>query len=198
MTRGLLLLPAALALALVATSPASAQRSRERDRDTADAFAPFRAIAERNIFNPNRTARQTAGRPADVPTGPADEVIALVGTLDYEKGVFALFEGSEPAHRQALKAGGRIVGLTITAIRPTEIVLDGDGRSTRLPVGGQLRRPPGGAWTVSEAPLPLPAPPVVGGPSAASSASPATPGTPVDASETLRRLREKRQKQLKE
>jgi hypothetical protein len=196
MRRLFLLLPAALALVLVAPPPASAQRSRERDRNAGDAFAPFRTIGERNIFNPNRTPRQNAGRTAEVATGPADEVIALVGTLDYEKGVFALFEGSDPAHRQALKAGARVAGLTITTIRPTEITLDQDGRAARLPVGGQLRRPPGGSWTVSEAPAPLPSTPLAESPS--TSTAPATPGAPVDATETLRRLREKRQKQLKE
>src|SRR5262245_38315845 len=52
----------------------------------------FRIVSERNIFNANRsggTVRSTSSRrPVRV------ETFALVGTMAYEKGVFAFFEGS--------------------------------------------------------------------------------------------------------
>lgn len=185
----------ALLLAVSAAPPARSQRSAGRE-GTGDPFSAFRAIAERNIFNPNRAPRTSPGRTAETPAGPADEVIALVGTLDYAKGVFALFEGTDPSQRKALQAGGRIAEWTITGIRQTEITLEQEGRVTRLPVGGHLRRAPGGPWSVSDAAAPLASAPT-GSPSTAAAPPPA-PGAPVDAAETLRRLREKRLQQLKE
>ena len=65
--------------------------------------ADFRIVSERNIFNANRSGGQVrlaTRRPARV------ESFTLVGTMAYEKGTFAFFEGSSSEFTKAVKADG--------------------------------------------------------------------------------------------
>src|SRR6185295_14407327 len=65
----------------------------------------FRIIADRNIFNANRSGGQVrleSRRPTQV------ESFTLVGTMAYDKGTFAFFEGSSSEFTKAMKANSVI------------------------------------------------------------------------------------------
>ena len=197
-------LPRALIVILVllasggATLPAQSRADRrsrsQATTQSADPFDAFRSIGELNIFDPNRQPRIRRDSSVDVVT-PADEVVTFVGTLQYEKGLFAFFDGSDPRYRTTVPIGGTIAEFSITQIAPRSVSLSANDRLLTLRIGESLRRREGSDWTVSTLAQPL------GEATAASIASPTStnpPAIPSDASATLRRLMEQRQKQLKE
>lgn len=160
-------------------------------------FDTFGIIGERNIFNPNRVGRTPRNTN---PPPPAADILSLVGTMDYDKGLFAFFDGSQPGFRQALHVGGTITGFTVTAIDSNGVELTRNGQKFPFRIGQQLRRPAAGDWTV----LSLDAVQQQSTETTATAAATradnpgAPPAIPADASETLKRLMEKRQNQLKQ
>lgn len=166
------------------------------DRPTDD-FAAFRLIAERNIFDPNRVDRSGRGANPDA-LPPADAVITLVGTLQYEKGLFAFFDGTDPRHTKVIGSGEKIAGFTVTRIVADSVDLEREGVATHLKVAQQLRRAPveGAEWVVATPADSLPSTPEVAIVTDGAASSPTD--TSAKSSRALKRLLEKRQKQLKE
>jgi hypothetical protein len=161
-------------------------------------FDAFRLIVDRNIFNPNRSGRSS--RSADEAPAVRTDTIAFVGTMDYDKGVFAIFDGSEAGFRKKLRAGDSVGPFAIKRVTSDSVDLEREGQASTLKIGQQLRRPEGGEWSVSGIDLSRPDATssrsgYLGRPAADPSAAPAIPS---DASDTLRRLMEQRQKQLKQ
>jgi hypothetical protein len=163
-------------------APSPAGTTVAGSAESAADFADFRFIGESNIFDPNRVGRN----PNEAPP-PAIDTISLVGTMEYEKGLFAFFDSPDGTYRKALHVGDAIVQFTVTRITPSGVELMRDSQRTSLAIGRQLYRPKGGQWTVTAAPR-------IDRPPAASTA----PAIPADASDTLRRLMEQRQKQLRQ
>ena len=153
-------------------------------------FDTFRVISERNIFDPNRTGR--SDRSPEAPA-PRMDYITLVGTMHYDKGLFAFFDGSAPDYRKSLHEGDKIEQYTVTHIRPDGVDLRRDAHALTLAIGRQLQRPPGGDWAPAAADAVRPPPATADN---AASTGP-TPALPADASEILKKLMEQRQKQLK-
>ncbi len=173
-----------------AAAPAPAVRATTAGPVTG--LAAFRIIEERNIFNPNRVGRTVAG--ADTPA-PQNETIAFVGTMNYEKGLFAFFASSTASFQKTLHEGEPIAQYTVGRITKDSVEMNRDGQKLTLTIGQALSRPPGGDWAVT-----TPVAIVATAPEAARAADqPASPSpaVPADASETLKRLMEKRQQQLK-
>jgi hypothetical protein len=112
-------------------------------------FSNFKLVAERNIFNPKRQAR-SSGRRESRPV-PKTESLTLVGTMHYEQGLFAFFDGTKSDYRQAVKPAQAIAGCTLTEISPTGVRLAVGTNEIRLLVGQQLRREEAGAWEVASA-----------------------------------------------
>ncbi len=175
--------------------PSSAAKSSERPKAVAPAgptFETYRLIGDRNIFNPNRVGRS---RSADTPA-PRTEVISFVGTMQYEKGLFAFFDSPDAAYRKALNEGGALGKFTVKSITADSVELERDAKPLTLKMGQQLRRPDGGEWSVVGAEI------VRSEARAAEAAANPGPGAPIaipaDASDALRRLMEKRQQQLKQ
>jgi hypothetical protein len=152
-------------------------------------FDSFRLIGDRNIFDPNRRsrARSASNEPA-VPTG---DIIAFVGTMDYDQGIFAFFDSSDARYRKVLPEGGKLAEFVVKHVEARRVDLTRDGKVTTLDITQQLHRPPeGGEWTVTGAsPIPV---------VSAAAGADAAPAIPADASDILKRLMEQRQKQLKE
>lgn len=120
----------------------------------------FRLITDRNIFNANRsggTVRSTSRRVGVV------ESFALVGTMAYEKGVFAFFEGSSSEFTKVIKPHEVIAGYKLVEIQSNSVKLESAGKEIELPIGSQMRREDQGAWQVAEV--------VAGGNSSSSSQS---------------------------
>ncbi len=159
----------------------------------AQEFSAFRSIADRNIFDASRVDRvqRNANPDAPPPPPPAAQTITLVGTMNYEKGLFAFFDSSEAAYRRVLEVNESVGGFTVTTITDDSVDLRNDDRTLTLQLQQSLRRTADSPWTVSDAPA---TPSSASTQSSSRSANSAQPTIPADASETLRRLMEKRLK----
>jgi len=147
----------------------------------------FRIIWERNIFDPNRSGRYTRVAPRKKDSERRRlESFALVGTMSYEKGRFAFFEGSSSEYQKVLEASGNIAGYKVAEVAASHVKLEStNGQTIELPVGMQMKKEDEGAWTVTaraESP---------GSSSRFSSSSNSGP----ESSEALKRLLERRQQE---
>jgi hypothetical protein len=116
-------------------------------------FESFRILSERNIFDPNRSARgdstRTTRREPD--RRVRTETFSLLGTMSYEKGQFAFFDGSSSDYRRVLQPDGAIAGFTIAAVAPTCVRLTGtNGQTIELCVGMQMSRREEEEWRVQD------------------------------------------------
>src|SRR5262245_1559946 len=123
---------------LVAATPEPSGQSRSD-------FLSFKTIADRNIFNANRSRGRSGndGKPRVV------ESFFLLGTLSYEKGRLAFFDGTSSDYRKTLKPDGTIAGYRIADIALNGVKLEADGKQIELPVGSQMRREDEGEWQMA-------------------------------------------------
>jgi hypothetical protein len=179
--------PAAKPAVTPAPAPVKAAPPAASSITPQGSFDAFRLIGDRNIFNPNRYSRTV--RPA-APAEPAGDTIAFVGTMDYDKGLFAFFDSPDARYRKVLPEGGAVGDFAVKHIAATSVDLTRDGKVITLQITQQLHRPDGGDWSVTS---PSPA-------SAAASAATdsGAPPIPAGASYILKRLMEQRQQQLKQ
>ena len=169
-------------------------------------FEAFKLIYERNIFNPNRRPPSGRGQRPDNPPPVRIDSFSLVGTMLYEQGAYAFFDGSEPEYRTVLNPSNTIAGFQVTAINPSSVKLCSGSNTLELAIGMQMRRSDGGDWKLSAGSSPgsssgiagLASPSTSGGPSASSSSkSPAeSAGSDAGADEVLKRLMQKREQEL--
>ena len=151
----------------------------------------FRIIYERNIFNPHRSPRSSGAPPVtrrETERKPVvrTESFALVGTMSYEKGSYAFFEGSSSQFRKVMQPDETIAGFKVTSVTPKCVTLEHEGKSIELCVGMQMSKSDDEKdWKMQERPE---APAHSGSSSSSSTASSGGAG----AEEVLRRLMEKR------
>lgn len=132
---------------LLAASNTSLSAQETNAPPTRPDYPSFRIISERNIFNPNRSNR--SARRADPERQVRIESFTLLGTLSYEKGSFAFFDGTGAGHRKAVEPAGTIAGFKVAAIGPDHVKLDADGKGIELRVGMQMRREDEGEWQMT-------------------------------------------------
>lgn len=133
------------------TNPASVRKAPSTVRFDLDSF---RVISERNIFNPNRRPFRGGRppRPEREDPGARMESFALIGTLSYEKGDFAFFEGSSSQYRKVLQPDETIAGYRIAEIAPNFVKLAGtNGQAIELAIGREMRKG-GEDWRLAERP----------------------------------------------
>jgi len=109
-------------------------------------YEAFKVITQRNIFDPNRSSR--SGRPTDSPRPARVESFALTGTLSYEKGTYAFFDGSSASYRKALQIGDSIAGNKVAEITTDHVKLEANGQQIELSVGMQMKKLDEGDWQV--------------------------------------------------
>jgi hypothetical protein len=129
--------------AALAAAPATNSVSRND-------YSAFKIVNERNIFNARRSPRYVPSERQRPRT--RSESFALVGTMKYEKGLFAFFDGSQSDYRKVLKQDDTIAGYKITSIEPTRVILASATNEVELSIGKQLRREEGADWKVSDRP----------------------------------------------
>ncbi len=110
-------------------------------------YAAFKIIADQNIFDPNRMPHRPGGGPRTKPK--VTESFALVGTLSYEKGNFAFFDGTSSEYQKALKPAETIAGYTVATVAPSAVKLAAGTNTIELRIGMQLRREDGGDWLLA-------------------------------------------------
>ena len=177
-------------------------------------FSQF--ISQRNIFNPARFAIVAGQRPPVVRQGPppVTPTFGLVGTMAYEKGMFAFFDGNNSQYQKVLYASesNTIAGFIVADVTTSGVKLQSADKTQSLTfkIGDTLRQQDDGSWDFGGAGGAF-ASPGAGGFGAASSASgfmpststepsaaaPVAPSAAVQGNDILRRLMQERQQQLK-
>jgi hypothetical protein len=190
--------PAPVASTPARSTAAAAPASRTPSSSIAPtaSYEAFRTIADRNIFNPNRTGRRERGN--DEPTARLD-TITFVGTMESDHGRLAFFDGSDSSFRKALRVGESVDKFKVAKIGATSVELEREGKPLAVGLGQQLRRPEGADWNLVGADIAGREREAMA--KAADSAKPdptAAPVIPANASDAVRRLMEARAKQLKQ
>jgi hypothetical protein len=111
-------------------------------------YSAFKIIVDRNIFDPNRFPRRP-GEPGIRQAPRAVDYLTLVGTMSYEKGTFAFFDGSSYEYKKALKLTDVIAGYKVANIAPKGVRLAAGTNELELSVGAQLRREEDGPWLLA-------------------------------------------------
>ena len=153
-------------------------------------FESFKIIAQRNIFNPNRSARGSRNRDGDAPRAARTESFTLVGTIMYENGQFAFFDSSSSNYKKVVKAGDNIAGYKLSDVTPKGVKMELNGKTLDLGVGQHMRRQDDGEWSVGGNILTETASTSGTSDTASSSASSA------DEDEVVKRLMKKREEEM--
>jgi hypothetical protein len=173
-------------------------------------YASFsRFITDRNIFDPARqphyysTTTRIRPRTRVSASAPA---FTLVGTMSYEKGMFAFFSGNNADLKKVLPVSEKIADYTVTEITMGHAVLQATNAPDKLELKvGDVVRQENGKWVLSGAgdlpagsssSSPSASPGAAGGENAAASAA-ASPASAGESNDILKRLMEKREQENK-
>jgi hypothetical protein len=153
-------------------------------------YESFKIITDRNIFDPNRSSRSRTR--TDGPRPARVESFALVGTMSYENGTYAFFDGTGSSYRKAIKTGDTIAGYKVSDISADRVKLEANGQQIELNVGVQMRKQEEGEWQLA------------GRAESFGTSSPATATTEKtdsasggEESDVLKKLMQKREQELK-
>ena len=143
-----------LALALAATSVVLAQSNNSGTPGPTDYAAFSRFVASRNIFDPNRQPHYTSSRTRTRTTtrthSPSTPAFTFVGTMSYEKGVFAFFSGNNEELKKVLPVADKIADYTVTQIAPGCVWLESADQKQKLTLKvGDVMRQENGKWNWS-------------------------------------------------
>ncbi len=178
-----------LAIAALVVTGGFTTRAQQTNRAAEADFSKFQLISERNIFNPNRTARHKRGGR----TQPVADAFSLVGTMSYAKGTFAFFDGTSSEYRKAVQNAGTIAGYKVTDITPTTVKLANGDKLLVMKVGTQMRREEKGSWQlVATGELPVDTTENAD----AASAEPAASDSNNEGNDVLKRLMKQREQEL--
>jgi hypothetical protein len=133
------------AMALALGFPLLAQQASQINPND---FSAFKIITDRNIFDPNRRPRIAAQQAEQ----PIVDSFSLAGTMSYEKGLFAVFDGTSSDYHRVLEPGGSIAGYLVGEIRQDAVKLSSGTNELDLTVGMQMRRNEDGRWSVGGQP----------------------------------------------
>lgn len=115
-------------------------------------YVSFRVVSERNIFDPRRSGRSSArATPRPEPDRRVRmERFALLGTMSYEKGRYAFFDGSGSDFRKVAKPDDSIAGFKIIEVAPTCVKLEmTNGQVLELCVGMQMKKREDEDWQLA-------------------------------------------------
>jgi hypothetical protein len=167
-------------------------------------YASFnRFVTDRNIFDPNRQPHSYS--PNTLRTTPRRTVrnsapgIMLVGTMSYEKGMFAFFNGNSSDLKKALQVTEKIADYTVTDISANRVKLASADKKQQLElkIGDGLRQE-NGKWVFAgagELPAGTGSPGSAGGESSSEAGATAAPGPAGEPNDVLKRLMQLREKE---
>lgn len=136
--------------ALGGSGPATQTEARASSAPARIDYSTFRQIADRNIFNASRTARGAPPPPREIRRPSRVDTFGLVGTMAYEKGPMAFFDGNSSEFRQAVRLNDKVAGWTLAAVSLHSVKLANGTNSFELPVGQSLRREDDGPWRLAD------------------------------------------------
>ena len=163
-------------------------------------YGSFQIITDRNIFNQSRSGGRSRNYTRTrSERRPRTDAFTLRGTMSYEKGLFAFFDGTSSDYRKAVQPVDTIAGFKVLSVSPESVKLEANGKQVDLQVGMQMKRPEGGDWQLADAGETFDA-------SSSSSGTGDTNTTPANTTETvastggesdaLKRLMQKREQEL--
>jgi hypothetical protein len=115
-------------------------------------FSSFKSIADRNIFDGNRSGQVIRSTRSSSPARSVRvQSFTLVGTLISEKGAAAFFDGTDGSYQKTLKSGETIAGFQVKDIVPAGVRLRAGTNEMELCVGNSMRREDEGLWKPSTA-----------------------------------------------
>lgn len=133
-----------------------AQSSSNQVPGPTDYAAFTRFITDRNIFDPNRqphyssTRTRTASHTRTRTVSASAPAFSLVGTMSYEKGIFAFFSGNSDELKKALLVSGKIAGYTVTDISYGRVTLESTNENGKLELKvGDVMREDNGKWEMT-------------------------------------------------
>jgi len=158
-------------------------------------YSYFKLIGDRNIFDPNRYPRQ--GRASRRESrGPQADAFSLVGTMSYEKGLYAFFDGTRSEYRKALQLDGAIAGYKVTEITPNTVKLQAADKQIEMKVGTEMRHENEAGWQMVGQ-TELPAASTQDSASDAASSESTTSSSAGEANDVLKKLMQQREQELK-
>ena len=166
-------------------------------------FSQF--ITERNIFDPNRYPRNRTGNTRVRTRTRARTVgapyVTLVGTMSYEKGLFAFFDSNNPDMKKILTTDDEVAGYKVKEITTGTVTLEGaDKKEFLMKVGEQMRQE-SGTWQLNgqaeadSSAAATEAPVESDSPADATEAPAAAPSSDLQANEVLKRLMKLREQE---
>lgn len=186
-------------LAKPAPAPARPTTTASAAATSSLAFEAYRIIAERNIFDPTRQPRSGGRSRPRAEARPARiDGFSLLGTLIFDKGAFAFFDGTDSKYRKVASPSDTIAGYKVARITVKSARLELNGQHVELPVGQQMRRQEDGTWRLA-AGTPLAEPSGSGSLAkgdSESSASESSGDGDAAANDVLKRLMQQREKEL--
>ncbi len=192
-----------LALALAGVSDAFAQTNNGVPGAT-DYAAFSRFVTDRNIFDPNRqphyVSTRTRTRVTHTHVSAAAPAFTFVGTMNYQKGLFAFFSGNRDELKQVLPVAQKIAGYTVTKITPGGVTLETTNQADKLTLKvGDVVRQENGKWEWAgadeiSASTSVNAP--VAGGTSGTEIPVAAPSSALGQNDVLKRLMEKKAKEL--
>lgn len=139
LTRTKIILLLALAGALAPGFFAGAQSNNIPGDADYNAFSQF--ITQRNIFDPSRYPKEIHSSRPRTRVHSYAPAFTLTGTMTYEKGVFAFFNGNNEELKKVLQVNGAIAGYSVTDITTSGVTLRGaDKKDLTLHLGDQMRQ----------------------------------------------------------
>ncbi len=158
-------------------------------------YSNFRVIADRNIFNPNRRgAYVRSDRRDSNQNRPSGDSFSLVGTILYQKGAFAFFDGTSSDYKQVLEPDGTIAGHKVKEVLAKSVKLEAGGKEIEMKVGAQMRKEDGHWQLLTAAEW---RPPSTDTNNPAATASTASADSGMEGNDVLKKLMEQREKELK-
>lgn len=163
---------------------------------TATGYDEFRHVRGRNIFDPSRRGMRTETPTAPTTTSSGStrgRSLSLTGTMVTEGKALAFFGGSAAEGNRVIAAGSSVAGYKVTAVAPTQVSLERDGKTIALNVGRQLTFDSGSSEPGA---VPGPVVEVVAPPAAEAPGVQSLPGISGDKAEILKRMMERRAQEV--
>jgi hypothetical protein len=167
--------------------------AQDTNRPARTELSSFKIIEDRNIFNANRSGRQNRANP-DARKPVKIDIFKLVGSMTYDNGSHAFFDGSSSAYRKAIKANEKIAGFKVCGITLSSVQLEDGDKRIELRIGSEMRREDEGEWKLIAASASTSS---FDSSSSATASDSTNAGSGGEASDILKRLMQQREQELK-
>ena len=106
-----------------------------RGADGGKGYDAYKLVRTRNIFDPNRKAVRIEASRSNTPSRPRASSFTLTGTMVREGRSLAFFSGSRSEFSKVISAGDSVANYKITAIQPSQVELEHEGKKMTLAIG---------------------------------------------------------------